>query len=148
MHKTYTHNIYQTHVLKSDIYIFCSINNLNFNHKYFPMTDVDKWISMLKQCKYLEERAVRTLCNRVKELLFEESNVQETPSPTTICGDIHGQFYDVLELFNVGGELPDTRYIFIGDFVDRGYNSVETIELLFCYKVKYPKEIILLRGNH
>jgi serine/threonine-protein phosphatase 6 catalytic subunit len=91
---------------------------------------------------------VRSLCNRVKELLFEESNVQETQAPVTICGDIHGQFFDVLELFKVGGELPQTRYIFIGDFVDRGYNSVETIELLFCYKVKFPKEILLLRGNH
>lgn len=103
---------------------------------------------MLKNCQYLEERDVRTLCNRVKELLFEESNVQETPAPATICGDIHGQFYDVLELFKVGGELPQTRYIFIGDFVDRGYHSVETIELLFCYKLKYPQQIILLRGNH
>ena len=77
------------------------------------MADVDKWISILKQCKYLDERSVRTLCNKVKEVLFEESNVQETPAPTIICGDIHGQFYDVLELFNVGGDLPQSRYIFI-----------------------------------
>ena len=88
---------------------------------------MDKWIAQVKSGKYLEERAVRTLCNKVKELLFEESNVQETHSPITICGDIHGQCYDVLELFKVGGELPQARYIFIGDFVDRGYNSVETI---------------------
>lgn len=91
------------------------------------MAEVDKWIATLKKCEYLDERSVRILCNKVKELLFEESNIQETSAPTIICGDIHGQFYDVLELFKVGGELPQSKYIFIGDFVDRGYNSVETI---------------------
>ena len=91
------------------------------------MTEVDKWITQLKNNKCLEERAVRTLCNKVKELLFEQSNVHEIQAPITICGDIHGQFYDVLQLFKVGGQLPSNRYIFIGDFVDRGYNSIETI---------------------
>ena len=43
-----------------------------------------------------------------------------------ICGDIHGQFWDVIELFNIGGECPETNYLFVGDFVDRGFNSVET----------------------
>lgn len=91
------------------------------------MAQVDNWIAQIKACKYLEERVVRSLCNLVKELLFEQSNVHETQTPITICGDIHGQFFDVLELFKVGGDLPQNRYIFIGDFVDRGYNSVETI---------------------
>jgi hypothetical protein len=86
--------------------------------------EVDKWIATLKNCQYLDERAVRMLCNKVKELLFEESNVHESTAPVTVCGDIHGQFYDLLELFKVGGELPQSKYIFIGDFVDRGYNSV------------------------
>ena len=58
--------------------------------------EVDKWIGNLKQCKYLDEHSVRIMCQKIKEILFEESNVQETAAPTTICGDIHGQFYDVL----------------------------------------------------
>ncbi len=53
-----------------------------------------------------------------------------------------------MELFRTGGEIPNTSYIFIGDFVDRGYNSVETFEYLMCLKVKYPGHITLLRGNH
>ena len=74
--------------------------------------------------------------------------MQPVEAPVTIVGDVHGQFYDVLEMFRIGGELPDTRYVMIGDFVDRGYHSVETITLLFCYKIKYPDKLTLLRGNH
>lgn len=83
-----------------------------------------------------------------KELLFEESNVVAVNKPVTIVGDIHGQFYDLLEVFRTGGQPPQTCYIFDGDFVDRGYNSVETIEYLLTLKCLYPNEITLLRGNH
>jgi len=110
--------------------------------------DVDKYINDLKEGKCLTERDLRMVCEKVKEILIEESNVQPVSAPVTVCGDIHGQFYDLLELFRVGGEIPNTNYIFIGDFVDRGYNSVETFELLLCFKLKYPAHITLLRGNH
>ena len=91
---------------------------------------------------------MRMVCTRVKEILLEESNVQPVNAPVTICGDIHGQFFDLKELLRIGGHPPDTNYIFIGDFVDRGHNSVETIELLFCLKLKFPSHVTLLRGNH
>ena len=64
------------------------------------------------------------------------------------CGDIHGQFYDLQELFKVGGDCPKTNYLFIGDFVDRGFYSVETFLLLLALKVRYPDRIWLVRGNH
>ena len=65
-----------------------------------------------------------------------------------VCGDIHGQFYDLKELFKVGGDVPDTNYLFMGDFVDRGFYSVETFLLLPALKVQYPDRITLIRRNH
>jgi len=110
--------------------------------------NLDKWVEHVKQCKYLEESDLKDLCEMVKELLLEESNVQPVASPITLCGDIHGQFYDLLELFRTGGELPNTNYIFMGDFVDRGYYSLETFTLLLVLKARYPSKVTLLRGNH
>ncbi len=108
----------------------------------------DEWLETIKSGKCLPEKDLRVLCEKVKEILIEENNVQPVKAPVTICGDIHGQFYDLLELFGKGGDIPETTYIFMGDFVDRGYNSVETFELLLALKLKYPAHITLLRGNH
>ena len=85
---------------------------------------------------------------QVKEILVEESNVQPVNSPVTVCGDIHGQFHDLLKLFATGGEVPHTSYIFMGDFVDRGFNSLETFTLLLLLKARHPDKVTLLRGNH
>eukprot|EP01121_Diplochlamys_sp_Union-15-3_P007611 TRINITY_DN1948_c0_g1_i1.p1 TRINITY_DN1948_c0_g1~~TRINITY_DN1948_c0_g1_i1.p1 ORF type:complete len:307 (+),score=32.50 TRINITY_DN1948_c0_g1_i1:51-971(+) len=111
-------------------------------------TELDEWVKQLKECKYLEEPKLKRLCEMVKELLLEESNVQPVSSPVTICGDIHGQFYDLRELFQTGGHLPETNYIFMGDFVDRGYYSLETFTFLLALKARYSDRITLLRGNH
>ncbi len=110
--------------------------------------DIDKCLETLKTGGCLPERHLRMVCEAVKCMFVEESNVQPVAAPVTVCGDIHGQFYDLMELFRVGGEIPKTNYIFIGDFVDRGCNSVETFQMLICLKMKYPGHITLLRGNH
>lgn len=110
--------------------------------------DLDRQIEQLRRCEIIKEKEVKELCDRAKEILVEESNVQRVDAPVTICGDIHGQFYDLKELFKVGGDVPDTNYLFIGDFVDRGFYSVETFLLLLALKVRYPDRITLIRGNH
>ena len=84
----------------------------------------------------------------VCDILIEESNIQPVSTPVTVCGDIHGQFYDLEELFRNGGAVPDTSYIFMGDFVDRGYYGLETFTRLLTLKAKWSEKITLLRGNH
>ncbi|KAA0202565.1 hypothetical protein HAZT_HAZT000577 [Hyalella azteca] len=112
------------------------------------MADIDQWIEITKDCKYLPENDLKLLCSLVCDLLLEEGNVQPVSSPVTVCGDIHGQYYDLEELFRTGGQVPDTNYIFMGDFVDRGYYSLETLTRLLVLKAKWPNRITLLRGNH
>lgn len=74
------------------------------------LTDVDKWIETLKQCKHLPWYSLEQLLNGVKDVLQAEQNVAQVRSPVTICGDIHGQFYDLLELFKICGEPPNTNF--------------------------------------
>lgn len=105
-------------------------------------------IEQLRACRLIPESQVRELCYKARELLIEEGNVVSVDAPVTICGDIHGQFHDLMELFRVGGDVPDTNYLFMGDFVDRGFYSLESFLLLLCLKVRYPDRITLIRGNH
>eukprot|EP00697_Spironema_sp_BW2_P008781 gnl/Spiro4/23484_TR11607_c0_g1_i1.p1 gnl/Spiro4/23484_TR11607_c0_g1~~gnl/Spiro4/23484_TR11607_c0_g1_i1.p1 ORF type:complete len:307 (+),score=95.39 gnl/Spiro4/23484_TR11607_c0_g1_i1:123-1043(+) len=110
--------------------------------------DLDRFIEQLSECKPLTEQEVRLLTEKAKEILSQESNVQPVHVPVTVCGDIHGQFHDLIELFRIGGKAPDTNYLFMGDYVDRGYYSVETVSLLVAIKVRYKDRVVVLRGNH
>ncbi|KAJ6237489.1 serine/threonine-protein phosphatase pp2a-related [Anaeramoeba flamelloides] len=98
--------------------------------------NLDGYIEKTLECELLEEEELFEVCEKVTEILGKEKNILTLKSPITICGDVHGQFYDVLELFRIGGQVKETKYLFLGDYVDRGYYSVETFTLLMLYKIK------------
>ncbi|KAI5713395.1 serine/threonine-protein phosphatase PP-X isozyme 2 [Diaphorina citri] len=110
--------------------------------------ELDSWISQLEKKIKLPESKVKHLCKKAVELLGQEKNVIVVSTPVTACGDIHGQFEDLMYLFKKGGRIGQEKYLFLGDYVDRGEYSVECISLLFAYKIKYPNYVFLLRGNH
>ncbi|XP_031274360.1 serine/threonine-protein phosphatase PP1 isozyme 3-like [Pistacia vera] len=96
----------------------------------------------------LSEGEIRQLCVVSKGIFLRQPNLLELEAPIKICGDIHGQYTDLLRLFEYGGLPPRSNYLFLGDYVDRGKQSLETICLLLAYKMKYPENFFLLRGNH
>ena len=110
--------------------------------------DLDKQIEKCSDEVLLTEPEIKILVSKAKEVLSKEDNVQAVSAPVTICGDVHGQFHDLLELSKIGGNCPDTNYLFMGDYVDRGYHSIETLCLLLLLKIRYPTRIYLTRGNH
>lgn len=110
--------------------------------------ELDSWLCVAKDLGLLPERDVRILCQKVIEVVIEEANVQPVSAPVLVVGDLFGKAYDLVKIFETCGQLPETRYIFLGNYVDRGYDSITTVQLLFCLKLKYPESITLLRGNH
>ena len=118
-----------------------AFGNINLN-----TTELDEWIETLFRCEILPPSAVISLCKMAERILVCEKNVQPISAPVTICGNICGQFYDLMELFRVGGFSPETNYLFLGNYVNRGWFSVETVTLLIALKVRYHKRITLLRG--
>lgn len=96
----------------------------------------------------LRANEINFICTQARDILLTQPMLLELEAPIKICGDIHGQYFDLLRLFEYNGYPPESNYLFLGDYVDRGRQSIETICLLLAYKVKYPKNFFVLRGNH
>jgi serine/threonine-protein phosphatase 2A catalytic subunit len=109
---------------------------------------IDAQIERVLKCVCLHEEEVVDIMGRAAMIFREEPNVVPVHLPCTIVGDVHGQFHDLMELFRVAGQLPDTNFLFLGDYVDRGFNSIECITLLVSYKVRHKNRIKMIRGNH
>ncbi|KAI6192142.1 Serine/threonine-protein phosphatase PP1-beta catalytic subunit [Aphelenchoides bicaudatus] len=98
--------------------------------------------------KTVKEDEIIQLCQLAREVFISQGSLIELEAPVNVCGDTHGQYSDLLRVFNKNGFPPDANYLFLGDYVDRGRQNIENIALLFCYKIKYPENFFLLRGNH
>ncbi|CAF3171004.1 unnamed protein product [Rotaria socialis] len=96
----------------------------------------------------ISEQEINLLCEKSKEVFLSQPMLLELEAPIKICGNIHGQYTDLLRHFESGGFPPKSNYLFLGNYIDRGRQSLETICLLLAYKTKYPDNIFLLRGNH
>ena len=96
----------------------------------------------------LPEDDIRQICLEARRVFLSQPMLVEVDAPVIICGDTHGQFYDLLHIFSMGGWPPEQPYLFLGDYVDRANQSIETISILLCLKIKFPDKIWLLRGNH
>ncbi|RDW82605.1 serine phosphatase-1 [Coleophoma cylindrospora] len=120
-------------------------------------SDLDDYIKRLLDAGYagknqkavcLKIAEITAICSRVREIFLEQPPLIELEAPVKIVGDIHGQYSDLIRMFEMCGFPPSSNFLFLGDYVDRGKNSLETMLLLMCYKIKYPENFFLLRGNH
>ncbi|XP_076324964.1 uncharacterized protein LOC143232867 [Tachypleus tridentatus] len=126
-------------------------NRMNYRNEL----NVDKIIEQLLSVRnslekqvQLPEHQIRQLCQLSREIFLNQPMLVELEAPVNIVGDIHGQYSDLLRHFNKIGYPPEANYLFLGDYVDRGRQSLETICLLLSYKIKFPNNFFLLRGNH
>jgi serine/threonine-protein phosphatase PP1 catalytic subunit len=119
--------------------------------------DVDDMIKRLVDAGYagkvtktvcLKNAEITAVCNAAREVFLSQPALLELSPPVKIVGDVHGQYTDLIRMFEMCGFPPNSNFLFLGDYVDRGKQSLETILLLLCYKIRYPKNFFLLRGNH
>ncbi|RDA88841.1 hypothetical protein CP532_5436, partial [Ophiocordyceps camponoti-leonardi (nom. inval.)] len=119
--------------------------------------DLDDFIKRLLDAGYagkvtksvcLKNAEIVAICHRAREVLLSQPALLELDAPVKIVGDVHGQYTDLIRMFEMCGFPPMANYLFLGDYVDRGKQSLETILLLLCYKLKFPENFFLLRGNH
>lgn len=119
--------------------------------------DLDDMITRLLDAGYsakvtkavcLKNAEITAICTAAREVLLSQPALVELSAPVKIVGDVHGQYTDLIRLFEMCGFPPNANFLFLGDYVDRGKQSLETILLLFCYKLKFPENFFLLRGNH
>lgn len=119
--------------------------------------DLDDFIKRLLDAGYagkvtkgvcLKNAEIVAICQRAREVFLSQPALLELDAPVKIVGDVHGQYTDLIRMFEMCGFPPNSNYLFLGDYVDRGKQSLETILLLLCYKLKFPENFFLLRGNH
>jgi diadenosine tetraphosphatase ApaH/serine/threonine PP2A family protein phosphatase len=110
--------------------------------------DVSNLIDRLRNNEGATAEEIEEVCQLSVDLLQKEDNVLLVQSPFSVCGDVHGDFENLLEIFDIFGLPPEGRYLFLGDYVDRGERSIEVMMLLLCLKLKYPRDMYLIRGNH
>ncbi|XP_020800276.1 serine/threonine-protein phosphatase alpha-2 isoform [Drosophila serrata] len=125
------------------------------NNERVRIAQLDNIIIQLRTQSYTNRRAanlsegtITYVCSAAREVFLSQPMLLELNSPVKICGDLHGQFRDLLRIFQQCGTPPMSNYLFLGDYVDRGQNSIETLTLLLCYKIRYPETFFMLRGNH
>lgn len=120
-------------------------------------SDLDDMIKRLVDAGYagkvtktvcLKNAEITAICNAARELFLSQPALLELSPPVKIVGDVHGQYTDLIRMFEMCGFPPNSNFLFLGDYVDRGKQSLETILLLLCYKLRYPENFFLLRGNH
>jgi serine/threonine-protein phosphatase PP1 catalytic subunit len=96
----------------------------------------------------MEQDEIKRVLTKAREVFMQQPPLLELNAPINICGDIHGQYPDLLRMFEFGRFPPESNYLFLGDYIDRGKQSLEAIMLLLCFKIKFPENFFLLRGNH
>ena len=96
----------------------------------------------------LTEGTIIELIDKARDIFTAQPVFLELTAPVKIVSDIHGQYKDLLRFLDLARHPPYSNYLFLGDYVDRGKQSIESICLLFAYKIKYPESVFLLRGNH